>query len=139
METPPFQENPLLSTTPYFWVIFSWPPSLSKFYKQDPPNFKGGNYATRPCPVIYCTLCESNLAKFRQKLLCLAFFPHSTLPFDQKLQNSNDDFAEKKKNIYLEYTITWRLSPSSRNFCEVKGDLMESYEQTVSDRVAQMI
>ena len=40
--TPPFQ------LTPYFWAIFSWPPSLSKFQKQEPPpfpplhNFSGG-------------------------------------------------------------------------------------------------
>ena len=29
LEPPPFQ------LTPYFWAIFSWPPSLSKFQKQE--------------------------------------------------------------------------------------------------------
>ena len=28
--------------TPYFWAIFSWPLSLSKFQKQDPPLILGG-------------------------------------------------------------------------------------------------
>ena len=33
----PFPREP-----PYFWAIFSWPLSLSKFQKQDPPLILGG-------------------------------------------------------------------------------------------------
>ena len=29
--------HPPLSTNPYFWEAFSWPPSLSKFQKQERP------------------------------------------------------------------------------------------------------
>ena len=41
---PPFLRDPPFQLTPYFWAIFSWPPSLSKFQKQEPPsrNFSGG-------------------------------------------------------------------------------------------------
>ena len=40
---------PPFNLRPYFWAIFSWPLSFSKFQKQEPltPNFRGGgNYVT---------------------------------------------------------------------------------------------
>ena len=37
---PPFLRKLPLSKNPYFWAVFSWPPSLFKFQKGDlPPNY----------------------------------------------------------------------------------------------------
>ena len=46
--SPPFLREPPLSTNPHFWAIFSWPPSLSKFQKQDnPPLILGEDYVLK--------------------------------------------------------------------------------------------
>ena len=109
-------ETPQL--TPYFWAIFSWPHSLSKVQKQEPPPpyFRGEEYGGKASglQVSFNVLIALSLAYNENKMYkTFDYWPRDMLNFDF-LEKGLETVSPRyilcdlfKKMILMLYSIYW--------------------------------